>query len=444
MKVCTFFICFISAASSDDQSLMQQGVGVEVAVLSENNANQWKSNFEKIRDVVEEIPQRGKMRQMAIDALMNTVAAKTAASPPDAAVITLLDQIVTLLWSIINGWQSEIEAEITDLNNKNDVLTACNNDGVTEDGTRENTKDTAQTTHYNCRIGPAYPSNTENSELDLRKIAETSCATLEARILQFIGACPTDGTAVMNLKPDTTLYPTNFGATVEEVFEQNGGTQKTNDPGGNVNHVSVDSAAWTTYLSAAETFWAGEKTNWDNLAPTCKTDADAWDTKRDQCDLDQQAYESAFCAHWEWREARCDTLDSCYLTGSNNFNWALGNYTAYDTTRKNIAKVIQRVVCLINVLKGGVSASASFDASSDACYTEVQNNESDIIAATSRTKPTIVAKDTCTDIAAPQPSETASWDSTYYQGIIDFFNAESFPDNDLDLTTTTRAACQYR
>lgn len=459
MKVSILFLYFSVVRATDDASLMQQGVGIESGVLIGSVSEQFQTRLNNVQDALKEVPHQGKMRQMAIDSLMQAVAKKsndTAAGSPTVA--EQLTQVKALLWDLLNGFQAEIENEVTALQNANTLITNCNNAGVTDDETKENTSNDEKADHETCRTGT-------DGEFTKRQAVETACRDLINRVEEFRSTadpgahatCVTHLSAIPCTGGCADYVAGKYATDVPHVFERNGGAVKQIDSV-DIQHVSVESAGWTTHQSTMKSFWEGQHTYWDTRASGCKTAVTNWKTKRDACDTEQNTFEQAFCTWVTHRNSRCSTLVTCHADRLADFTTLNGTQTGHDTNRVAVAEIVQRVICLVGVLENNNADLGAYPASNDACDTKVTNNNSEIVAAMTRAKPTPDPIDDCFDVNRPWPSDgdtggnqpagTASegtafngWYSTEFGTIQSTFSAESFPDNDLDLTDTARAEC---
>lgn len=435
MYVFLFQVFFISVfAASDDSSLMQQAIGVA------SSSTQWQSHMTQLREMVSEIQHPGKLRQLAISKLMDTLEKeKQAPGPPSAQAITYFNQIVQLLQAILNGFKSEIEAEVSELNLRNEILADCNAAGIAEDILYDNASTDAQYLHELCRTLSTDPQ--DPSELDLRINASNTCDPLEAHIQRFIHTSftATDAQAVQDTIPDTQNYGILKMATIEELFEQGGGAALTDpDTGAAVSSVSTDASAWTNYLVAQQAYWAAQWAKWyDEGELGCKPATQAWAAKRELCDQKQQTYENDFCTFVDYRVQRCGTLSTCSYNGAVSFNNLLATIQGYDTQRIGIATIIQRVVCIIQaIVNDQVDENTG-----TTCNQTVTANATLIEAAMTRTKPPPISEDSCFAIPGARPSNVTGWDTQEYSQMQALFDAQGFTKHSFDTSSTTRPDC---
>jgi len=412
---------------------MQQGVGIENGVLINSVSDQFQAHVSQIQEAIKEIPQQGKMRQMAIDSLMQSVATKSSGDPGNIVtdsssdVYSSLNTVVSLLHDLLNGFQTQIEVEVQELNTKTATLNACNVAGMeNEDGGGISGEvETTRSTHVTCRT----------EEFTARTNVHNSCDTLINRIINFVGSGACDGSAgnrfcdcqdVSDTLPDTAEKITAqvIQSEIDQVYGDYGVPEYTPSSATKV-HIEYQASSWNTYQTTMASFWQTEDNYWDANALGCYNHVNTWRAKVITCDTAQTAHYTKFCEHIQARRTRCNNLDTCYLNADNEFNALKTEIETADHNRIEIAKAVQRVICLVGSLQTAKTAGAlpdwSANTASDDCRTEVTNNNTNIEGAMQRVpKPVPDAKVACVDVARPWPEDgetQGSFYDTYYSEV---------------------------
>jgi len=326
---------------------------------------------------------------------------------------------------LLNSFQTQIGVEVTALAGKVTAVGNCNSAGATGDTNAENnaigeglTPKSSRDNHADCRA----------LEKTKREAVDTACVTITDYIDNFVGQGTSQGAHLTceghagnmpTTKADWTSGTIKYE--IPHIFTQNGGAIIQAN-GANIEHSSRSKQGWIDYINDMNSFWTGAKSTWDNAAPGCQSASEAWDTQQNTCSGLQTTHYNTFCLWVQYRRNRCLTLDVCYPAAETEYTNMKGEHETADANRIAVTKVVQRVICLVNALQDTntpTSLSGFIDTANDACVSTVNGNVSEITAAMSRTKPTIPAKASCSDVAKPWPEDGTSngnFYNTYYSG----------------------------
>lgn len=286
----------ITAASSDDQSFMQvSSTALEVS-----------SAIQKVGEAMSELPYPGKMRQMAIDALMKSV---STVEKLDADAVALLNEIVDLLDEILTEMRA---SQAVDQNEINYILQLSTNCETTYDEGVPAAKQAAEskaTEHATCRV---------TEDVDFGHHA-TECGKV------------------------TSYQNDNW---------------KADEPGASLQHCSavhsLDSLTqWDEWFKLYANIYKSASAQMTLLAPPCNSARDDLETQKEICDGLQHSYENLFCTWWLKQSTECTQKAACHANGVTAYNTLKATKIEVSDKRVNEARVIVHVKCLLTELIGG-------------------------------------------------------------------------------------------
>jgi hypothetical protein len=370
-----------SASASDDQSLMQQGVGIESGVLEGTVTNQFKQNLNTITSALREIPFPGKMRQMAIDALMKSVS-KTEKLDPEST--NLLVQIQGLLDDVLATFASETSIANTDAAVANTVIAGCNAAGDSDETTKSAAVAAAKAAHSTCR----------GEEVTAHGTMNTACQSVVTVLTQL-----SSSDCAGHHDPTGEYY----GTIVEVIDKDNYAHYKVagrhhlsgTDIDGTTDSHFLDE--WVETLDKAYHNLHGKSQTWSTGQAACKTAIENFNAKAAECNTLQGTYESDYCQWVTLRDGQCSTLAACYATAVADHDNVVAGHQATQDANFATARVIVYVQCLIGTEHGLLGGNTNPDA---ACLPIQQAYD---YSAYTFDPTTLTAEDHCEPVPGIQP-----------------------------------------
>lgn len=350
-------MAFSVVAAYDDQSLMQQGLGVESVTSMRSGA--FQKSLQSITDSLQQLPQQGKLRQMALDALLKDVAEEGRITPGS---VTTLNEISALLTSILAELLAETAAQQGVLDSVTALVNACNDASVTTVAAQQTATDTAETAMNTCRA----------AEATQFAASATACFTLTSAMATQAAQALDCSPPVVSSDLDTMYNSLN---------------------------------TFSTFLSNGYSWGQGSTTSVITKIAPCKENTANLEQKIHDCDQAQAQFETAYCVHRAENNLMCTTRAACHAgeTTRHNNHWATHNADA--TARAHEARVITYVQCVVDAL-----AASDIDAA-DAC---APGDIATYLNTYELINTAIPAEVTCTDVTV-QPDD-AAFGTTYYSG----------------------------
>lgn len=382
----TKFLCFYVTlvAAYDDASLMQQNMGVEAAVSTREKYAEMISAIQESR---KQFPPLGKLRDMALDGLMNDLS-----SDAPAYADNIFAQIHELLYSIDTELQGEKTTDQAIIDGHSSVINACNTQGAGQDTTDATAFETASENHRYCREGTG-------GEDSLRTTAETDCGAMTQEMSNrrqgsniFFGESASgdsaynDGTdySISEMYTDCQKFAVNIVAIVMKDSRPNSGETTTQDS--IMDHTDVlaklingnqGSSAYDWYSGLTKImYWynAVERLLGPLLAP-CEVALHNYAAKRVECHGLQNTQENAFCTHKQTRLAMCSARSTCYDNAKAAYDADWNTYLPIANQRFHEGSMVRYVRCLIVELQANNTAITPCE--NDFATTAFQNNATD-------------------------------------------------------------------
>lgn len=319
------------AIASDDQSLMQHGLG------SATGRAEVQESLNIIKQAIDEIPNPGKVRQMAIDALMKSV---SDADQIDDSVVQALADVIGLLDSILGNFNAFRNTDQAALLAAAATITSSNDDGWASDRTKNTTFGDLKSSHNTCRVRQAGDNTIEDEK----------CNPLEQLMTEFQG------------HSHSTSGSLSGYCHVEEIGTYDNSC--TDHPANSIAFLECKNtirtqllATWSTFITDGKTEWEDRETTFTETHQVCQEAMQNASDEETACNLIQNSLDIAFCTWMYHREHICST---------NSQNWD-DRVAAYDTlwgqkssdaeARKNTAAMIEYIKCLCRKLKDTGSAN---------------------------------------------------------------------------------------
>lgn len=311
MKLILLACLSFSVRGSDDQSLMQHGVGV----ASQSSA---QLGARLIKQELAEMPYPGKMRQIAIDALMKTV---EESDQIDTKTVELLTEMKNLLKTITDGFGGEKTADDVAHQKTINDGSNCNTDGTQQDTAAEANYTNQVGDHRDCRINvhaPATEKKTSDCNIVESDMASYSplefCTAINALSVSIDGAfnngdhdSPIDVAELQELIEKISDGKAHFGPTGDGVL-----------------------ASFTTKKGA------------------CEGSQNDWTTAKESCDTFQTKTESSYCVWRAERQSMCATRVACHAAATAAYTTELLTVNANGLSRTNTAIIIELTICIID------------------------------------------------------------------------------------------------
>jgi len=335
---------------------MQQGVGIESSALAGSVSTEWRNQVAVITEAMKEIPYPGKMRQMAIDALMKSVSQTTAPSP---ASRNLFNQALTLLQNILDDLEGDRQTQQNELQKYPNALKACNNNDDFDVENKRTTKNTKKSDHKTCRENQkthaGYKHN--NCSTLVEELKEYFCGTADGWTHTQCtsgtehGECTGHKTTFTNL--NTNDYADRLDGHVKSKYIDNDDSY-TGSTAPTASHIvqlvaGVTEGPGATAL-AAKNFWEARIKTWDDDSQNCQDAHDDFTPFHNDCDTDQEEFEFAHCNWVQAAVGQCNYLDECFHNKTESAQstdpkiWELSDF------RVRVAALIKRIMCLIRNL----------------------------------------------------------------------------------------------
>lgn len=324
MWTASVLACLALACASDDYSLMQQGS----IALQQATANEVQGALQRIGSALRDIPYPGKMRQMAIDALMKSV---SSSEKIDESTVNILQQIITLLDDILANMKAENTNDQDQLDLITNRLNNCNAAGdVAVADTKKDAED-GHTLHNTCR---------EQEQLDFDDDA-LKCSDLTSTLNAM---SPTDCSALDHHDPARQSVLDNNGTPLE-------GTTRLATYASRLTLLT----SWDTRLSVVSAWFSTNKQLFETKAVPCEGSTDTLSKKKTECDQAQSQYENLFCLYRLELTTQCSDLDTCWQNGLDHQTNLTDNIKPIADQRHDEARVIEHVKCLVQKLIDGVT-----------------------------------------------------------------------------------------
>jgi hypothetical protein len=394
----TFFILSVVAHAYDDQSLMQQGVGIETSVLSEAVDSEFRAGVASMKAMLKDVPMPGKMRQMAIDALMQSVTKAQRLSPESS---TALNSIVALFDQILAQFITEKNADMVSINGHQAVADTCNSAGTATLTNAQTTMNDNQQTHTDCRT----------TQVTLTNAEATACAALQAALSTAADSL------LANCNSLDTVNLANVRGNYIDVYQRTGftgmgsTTTKVDATSGNsLSHVSAHavtgSANYDTissFLSNGVAWFSTQETLMTNDGPGCADAIESRSDKDTECDTAQNTFESSVCVFNTQQTNTCGTRTTCIASASAAYTADYNTRLVESDERVTVAQVIVLVKCMAQAMvsTGVVDETACATVRDGHDYTVYQI-----------TDPGCCTADSCLAAVSPQPGD-ATWLNGY-------------------------------
>lgn len=353
----------VCASSSDDASLLQQGVGAASSV----SAAELKTVLGQISTNFAMLTKPRKMHTMAFDSLMKTVSTAEKLSPD---TINVFDQILALLVDILSQMKGENTVDQAVLDAFVAKFEHCNSIQDSEDTTATEQYDTKLETLTSCK-------SQEASDYD---DFISSCAALASYELG------------MNLQQSQCILP-----------------QGVDKP-----HIQ----SWTTYFSSNEVRLSGALAGWTPLVGPCNTDEEDLQAQRVLCGSAQTDFETHWCVWASQRKSKCEAQGECWTREQADYNGEKTQITSRANTRVSEARLITYLSCMITELKSERTDAA-------VCEQQRADAEASIQADYNVTLPSLASEESC-DVSGITPTldEEDAFVAAHYQ---DAWNLEKAP-----------------
>jgi len=367
-------LCFFGAVHAyDDSSLMQQNMGVEAASSSREK---YQEVISAIQEGRKQFPKLGKLREMAIDGLMNDLTAGPGDGSSDGGDIPLASifaQIHELLDSIDRELQAQKNTDQDIINGHNSSINQCSQ-VVADDPNKQSALQTKRADHIACRA-------LENTT---RANAEVECGEMTQEMQNRkagTGLCTTDCND--NIIVGNTLSEVNFENLCTGFKDGTISTlsRKVSRPGsGDLTEIMDHEKVWDQVINPNEIpkirdgggwyaslarvgFWydAVLRDLGPKLAP-CEAALHAYAVQRVTCHKDQVYHEHAFCEFKQIREDMCLNRQSCYETAVSDCLAAWAVFLPVANQRYHEGSMVRYVKCLIGELEQNVTDIAACDA----------------------------------------------------------------------------------
>lgn len=386
----------VSASASDDQSLMQQGVGIESGVLEGAVTGTFKANLNTITSALREIPFPGKMRQMAIDALMKSVSKQPTANAITQTEIDLLNQVISLLQSVLDDLRDEQTDANAALAIAFPLSQACNNAGDQAEIDASADNQAAETAHSDCRA----------EELAAWQNQEALCSAI---MMMLMTAETPDGCSGGDAPAASDRY-----AALSDVMERNDYPTRI----GNNYHITgihehgdigmIFINEWIDHYNDALAILNDWKANWDAGQADCKAEIAYAQSKTAECNQLQTAFESDFCQWVTLRNGQCSLLATCWSNVNTNHAAQILAHQAPSADRLALARAITYIICLVERTVAGEVDITAIEATCDTTMNGADYTDYTYVDGG------VEAQDACTAIATPYPQEGSVWVNTRY------------------------------
>lgn len=270
------------------------------------------------------MPYPGKMRQIAIDALMKTV---EESDQIDQKTIDLLTQMKNLLATILSGASGEKVADDAVILGIINTANLCNTDGTTAD---ENTHDNYTTQlglHSTCRINKHSPATTNKDTL-CQKVTNFMATYSPDSYCDDINELAETIQHAFNEKHADAIAVSDFASLIEKISD-------------GYNHFAG---------SGTDNGLLGQQPQFKNKKEDCEGAVATWIADKEECDQLQTLTESAYCS---WRGARqdmCSVRDACHA-GQRAIHAAKAiEITEAGRTRTDTAFIIELATCIIDAM----------------------------------------------------------------------------------------------
>lgn len=380
LRTFVFAVFLTPVFASEDLSLMQQSS----LTVSRTSAQEIRTAIQNLDEKLREVPNSGKVRQMAIDALMREVTVKTEI---DDAAKSLLDDIVVLLDQILTSMRDSKTGDQNALNAIAGVIAACSSQAdIDDDEARENASDTAHTEHSDCRA----------AERGLYEDKDTKCMSLTG----FLSGVQAGEYVCVAI---TTMRLSIPECNQDGVYDST------------CAHHHDFAVEWEKVLSAAKTDSKADKERYEELAGPCQLALSALSSKTADCDSKQVSFETKFCTWRYTRIERCSSIETCGQNARDDHNELINGHTgapgikANSDQRVREARVIIHIRCLVLALKEGTTDPAT-------CEQQTADNETSIQSNYNVTYPTVPDDADCdaSDTVFPLLPGEAGWAAAMY------------------------------
>lgn len=310
-----WFLVFSVASAYDDQSLMQQGLGVESATHA--SAGAVASQVEDMQAAIGGLSGLGPARQMALESML-------AEAKSGAGIWTEID---TLLESILADMRADTVASQGKVNAHLAQYTAANDHNTHVVGNNVNTLETTYTTsltnHETCR----------NQEATQFNVSSLNCFEL-VQSLGTLGTpqCVTPATHNLVATPGAG----DISETHADWLAETGITE------------------WNDWYSAITT-WVNNAAdaninNLVQLIDDCKTETAVLEAKIYECDGLQTLSESNFCSYQTANGLMCASRTTMWGTATTNHQAEWATEEALVADRVRFARMIFTIKCLCDGL----------------------------------------------------------------------------------------------
>lgn len=398
LTVSLLLTAIVASHASDDQSLMQQGVGIESAALYDAETEAWKSAVAHIEETLAEIPNPGKMRQLAIDTLMKSISKGPHSDNYNGnagALMDMIEKVLALLAEL--GWEFGNASDVAQVSIDaiNATLSACQSPLQQEyvDAQAElSTVDELSTNHSNCRA----------IEQGLRAIEAAKCTLFETSMNSFENSLTNAERSITGFCYVPAGYPyvnhvaahvwdLHVSPTVTELIQANWepyavGTTYPNSfelpPGSGSLFNHYNHILEAGFVGPIDTFFTLTTTRmqeWTNTYSTqydeCHAARQAADAQGVLCDGEQQALEDQWCIYRTHQTAWCEHSLSCfYLAIVAHYNLWVTEKAAGER-RVNIMRIVEYVECMLELLKTNEAAWVNTNGRTQ-CRTQVDETPS--------------------------------------------------------------------
>lgn len=388
-------IPFALGGATDDANLMQHGLE-----LASSESASLRSSLAVIQEEMNLIPQPGKMRQMAIDALMKSV---SESDKLDEESKGSLAEIMGLLGTILDEEVSENSNDQASLNGSVPLFDNCNTDGVAADAAVKGAWESANISHDSCR----------ELERDLFENETLFCEQL----IDYMS------------KYDEQLGDTCVVPHEDDIDK------------GTVPLPEDFLADWTKFLSDGANWFDGRYNEMKRRNDNCVAAREKLALWKEDCNTKQGTMENKFCEWASSREALCGQRDTCFASELDAYENMTARIKPVADARVNAARVIEHIKCLLQAIIDGEFNSTNDGTAPNTIQvckslTESEEKENEYQNKYNVTYPDLPTKTPC-DVSVvaikpegPWPEHSEAWRNYAFKKFLTNFSVESPVSND--------------
>jgi len=348
---------------------MQHRVGVQ-------SLNSVQVAIKSLKDGLADMPYPGKVRQMAIDALMKTV---EDSDKIDDDTRTTLGQVNGLLDNILSDFLTEKIAAQTRIEEVLAIVNACNADQTVVDSEKQDlftlNRDNLWE-HKHTTERSAY----EAEQLECSKVLDI----VNGWQVLWAGSCD--------------VIDNHESAVRAAVDTRNESTEWTL-----MNTISV-------WLTQETTFTQEKKEEFSSQKSLCESAVQAHASAESKSETDQSTTEQAYCAWKLVRDGMCQTRDTCYAGAMANHQAILVDEKTRADLRCNEARLINYVICVVQRL---IDSTDDNPVNASACLAQWGADQMgrEEIQRYNITEPVVPDKDACDTAAVSVDVGSAGWNT---------------------------------